>query len=604
MRRRNRPAGAADPGYSVNGNGTSRPSQARQRCAIYTRKSSEEGLDQEFNSLDAQYEACAAFIASQAGLGWKLVPDRYDDGGISGGTMERPSLQRLLQDIRDRKIDVVVVYKIDRLTRSLMDFARMVEIFDASNVSFVSVTQQFNTTTSMGRLTLNVLLSFAQFEREVTAERIRDKIAASRKKGMWMGGRVPLGYKVVDRKLLIDAEAADEVRHLFCRYLELKSVPALAREIDDGAQMHSAIAVDGQESSASPRLSHIGRGRLYHLLTNPVYIGKSRHHDQIYDGEHEAIIDPATFEAVQRLLEDQAPNRRSRSSNPDIHLLTGLVYDETGDQLSPTHAYNHGRRYRYYVSRRLRYDTSAKEGSWRIPAEELERIVLQQAKDILQDRSVLAGWMQDCPVPADRIEGALSAAVKMAAILQKQVSASEQQKSIMRTMFRAIRLSPDRIRFEMRKQALVQRLLLTWDGKAIDDQAEAEDDTASDDVEDQPLFVDRPIAIKRRGVEARIVIPGASGRDPDSLLVDLIARAHLYLGRLTDGSVSSIAELARELSVHRADISRILPLAFLSPDSTDAILTGHQPADLTVRTLARLVDIPPAWTDQARALGV
>ena len=481
---------------------------------------------------------------------------------------------------------------------------QMVEIFDASNVSFVSVTQQFNTTTSMGRLTLNVLLSFAQFEREVTAERIRDKIAASRKKGMWMGGRVPLGYKVVDRKLLIDAEAAGEVRHLFCRYLELKSVPALAREIDDGAQMHSAIAVDGQESSASPRLSHIGRGRLYHLLTNPVYIGKSRHHDQVYDGEHEAIIDTATFEAAQALLADQAPNRRSGSSNPDIHLLTGLVFDETGDLLSPTHAHNHGKRYRYYISRRLRYDASAREGSWRIPAEELERIVLQQANDILRDRSLIAGWLQDCAVPVDRIETALSRATEMALITQESVASSEQRKSILKTMFGRIMLSPDTLRFAVRKQVLVHRLLLAWDGQAIDDQAAAEDDAASDGVENPPFLIDRPIAIKRRGVEARIVIPGASGRDPDSSLVDLIARAHLYLDRLTDGSVSSIAELARELSVHRADISRILPLAFLSPDSTDAILTGHQPADLTVRTLARLVDIPPAWTDQAKAFGV
>jgi site-specific DNA recombinase len=587
----------------MNGNGISSSSQGRQRCAIYTRKSSEEGLDQEFNSLDAQYEACAAFIASQAGLGWKLVSDRYDDGGISGGTMERSSLQRLLQDIRDRKIDVVVVYKIDRLTRSLMDFARMVEIFDASSVSFVSVTQQFNTTTSMGRLTLNVLLSFAQFEREVTAERIRDKIAASRKRGMWMGGRVPVGYMVINRKLMIDAEAAHRVRHLFRRYLELGSVPALANEIDRAGGVQSAAAGNGQDDGVSRVSRRMSRGQLYHLLSNPVYIGKSRHHDQVYDGEHEGIIDPTTFRAVQARLADQTPNRRSRSSNPDIHLLTGLVYDETGDQLSPTHAYNHGKRYRYYVSKRLRYDASAREGSWRIPAEELERIVLQQAKDMLQDRSLLAGWLQDCAVSADRIEGALSAAARMWVILHEQASTSGERSSILQTMFRAIRLSPDRLLFEAKNQALVQRLLLAEDGEVVDDQAAAEDDVAFDDAESQPLLIDRPIAIKRRGVEARIVISGASGRNPDSSLVDLIARAHLYLDRLTDGSVSSIAELAGELTVHRADISRILPLAFLSPDITDMILTGRQPADLTVRTLARLIDIPPAWTDQAKALG-
>ncbi|TIV36678.1 MAG: recombinase family protein, partial [Mesorhizobium sp.] len=255
----------------------------RLRCAVYTRKSSEEGLDQEFNSLDAQREACVAFIASQVGLGWKLVPDRYDDGGISGGTMERPALQRLLQDIRDKKIDVVVVYKIDRLTRSLMDFSKIVEIFDASSASFVSVTQQFNTTTSMGRLTLNVLLSFAQFEREVTAERIRDKIAASKKKGMWMGGVVPLGYRVEHRKLVIDDGEAKIVRLLFKRYLVLKSVRDLADEAArDSLTTRTRERQDGTLAVTMP----FGRGNLYHLLSNPIYIGKIKHKDQVHDGEH------------------------------------------------------------------------------------------------------------------------------------------------------------------------------------------------------------------------------------------------------------------------------------------------------------------------------
>ena len=284
--------------------------QKKLRCAVYTRKSTEEGLDQEFNSLDAQREACVAFVASQAGMGWRLVADHYDDGGISGGTMERPALQRLLQDIRDRKVDVVVVYKIDRLTRSLMDFSKIVEVFDANEVSFVSVTQQFNTTTSMGRLTLNVLLSFAQFEREVTAERIRDKIAASRKKGIWMGGTVPMGYRAVDRKLVIDPEAAIKVRGIFSRYLELKSVPLLADELNGQSSAD-------QDPSASSRQSRraFTRGKLYHLLSNVVYIGKARHKDRIYDGEHEAIIDEATFTSAQALLKGQAPNRRSDTNS-------------------------------------------------------------------------------------------------------------------------------------------------------------------------------------------------------------------------------------------------------------------------------------------------
>ncbi len=315
--------------------------KARLRCAIYTRKSSEEGLDQEFNSLDAQHEACAAFIVSQTGLGWKLVPDRCDDGGISGGTMERPALQRLLQDILDQKVDVVVVYKIDRLTRSLADFARIVEVFDGHGVSFVSVTQQFNTTTSMGRLTLNVLLSFAQFEREVTAERIRDKIAASRKKGMWMGGRVPLGYRVQDRKLLISEPEATFVRELFRRYLEIRSVPRLAArisreasaamsEVGKNAEGDAAQPSADQSSSNSPISRPVSRGMLYSLLANPVYIGKVRHKGDIHEGEHEAIIDRDLFEAVQRQLETGAPVAMGSSCYRDIHLLTGILFDCVG----------------------------------------------------------------------------------------------------------------------------------------------------------------------------------------------------------------------------------------------------------------------------------
>ncbi len=298
------------------------------RCAIYTRKSTEEGLNMEFNSLDAQREAYVAFIASQVGLGWRLIADHYDDGGISGGTMERPALKRLLQDIRDRKVDVVVVYKIDRLTRSLIDFSKIVEVFDVNEVSFVSVTQQFNTTTSMGRLTLNVLLSFAQFEREVTAERIRDKIAASRKKGIWMGGTVPMGYRAVDRKLVIDGEAASKVRRIFGRYLELKSVPLLTDELNEQCSGEQDAPADSRESHQP-----FSRGKLYHMLSNVAYIGKARHKDRIYDGEHEAIIDEETFAAVQALLKEQAPNRRNGSNVRSRHLLTGLLFDETGDRI-------------------------------------------------------------------------------------------------------------------------------------------------------------------------------------------------------------------------------------------------------------------------------
>lgn len=564
--------------------------RSRLRCAVYTRKSSEEGLDQEFNSLDAQREACLAFIASQTGLGWKPVRDQYDDGGISGGTMQRPALQRLLQDIRDQKIDVVVVYKIDRLTRSLMDFARMVEVFDASGVSFVSVTQQFNTTNSMGRLTLNVLLSFAQFEREVTAERIRDKIAASKKKGMWMGGRVSLGYRAVDRKLVVDEEVAPKVRHLFCRYLELESVTALARDIGN---VH-----DLRDNTASPRPGRMSRGQLYHLLSNPIYIGKIRHRDQIHDGEHQGIIEQALFDEVQASLAEKSSQRRNPSNRPDVHLLTGMVFDETGDRLSPTHAYNHGKRYRYYISHRLKTACGNRSDGWRLAASNLEDIVLRQARELLLDRKLLSEWVEE-HASAQHIESFLKKNEAMAAELQP-VAISARPKQILRTIFQKITVSMDAICFVVRKQALVDRFVSARDAS----QEEEGLPEIEFPVQEEIIAIDRKIAIKRRGVEARIIIEGDTGREPEPALVALVARAHYFRSRLCDGSVSSIAELAREVSVHRADISRILPLAFLSPAIIDAILAGSQPADLTARTLSRLVDIPPCWKDQAKVLGM
>lgn len=567
------------------------------RCAIYTRKSSEEGLDQEFNSLDAQREACAAFIASQVGLGWKLVANQYDDGGISGGTMERPALQRLLQHIRDRKVDVVVVYKIDRLTRSLMDFSKIVEVFDASNVSFVSVTQQFNTTTSMGRLTLNVLLSFAQFEREVTAERIRDKIAASKKKGIWMGGHVPLGYQVVDRKLLIHDAEAETVRHLFKRYLEVRSVLLLSEEINGQIAPNSL----GTDDQPLPRQSRrFTRGKLYYLLSNQVYIGKLRHHREVFDGEHDGIIDPALFNRVQALLKSQAPNRRSFTSSPDIHLLTGLLFDETGDHLGPSHASNHGKRYRYYVSGRLRNGTAKSDaGAWRIPAAEIERLVDTEFKALLADEATITDWVCTYRSPAD-VMPVLGVARQLCSDAADQLQLRNRMLS---TAFARIVLSSGSISFEVKPATLIDQLLppggIEHCAKEQPIGSRAQSDGAT-------ITIHRQLTIKRRGVEARLVIEGASrqDREPDQTLVDLIARAHFYLERLTSGGAESIAELAEQIGVHRADISRLLPLAFLSPSILDAILSGRQPINLSARALTRLVDIPPAWSGQASALGM
>jgi site-specific DNA recombinase len=342
------------------------------RCAIYTRKSSEEGLEQEFNSLHAQREACEAFINSQRHEGWSCPPQGYDDGGRSGGNMERPALQLLLADVRGGKVDVVVVYKIDRLTRSLADFAKIVEIFDAKGVSFVSVTQQFNTTTSMGRLTLNVLLSFAQFEREVTGERIRDRIAASKKKGMWMGGVLPLGYAARKRNLVVIPEEAETVRHIFRRYAAVGSVRLLQQELQaHGMTGKSWISASGRSWGGKP----LTRGALYRMLRNRIYRGEIVHRDQTYPGEHAAVIDPGLWDTVQARLAENAVERGTgiRVKNPS--LLAGLLFDSEGQRVTPTHAVKSARHYRYYVSRPLingvRADGAA---GLRLPAAEIEQI--------------------------------------------------------------------------------------------------------------------------------------------------------------------------------------------------------------------------------------
>src|SRR5690242_2470736 len=318
---------------------------SRQRCAIYTRKSSEEGLEQEFNSLAAQREACEAFIRSQQHEGWGLAKTRYDDGGFSGGNLERPALQQLIADTRAGRIDIVVVYKVDRLTRSLADFARLVELFDAEAVSFVSVTQQFNTTSSMGRLTLNVLLSFAQFEREVTGERIRDKIAASKKKGMWMGGNIPLGYDANERSLVINPAEAETVRRIFALYRELGCVRRVKEEADRlGLRTKSSTTANGIQRGGKP----FSRGHLYTLLSNPIYAGLIAHKGQLHPGQQPALIDDASWSIVRDQLAANTRDHRHRAKSAEPSLLAGLRVDARGDRRTPSHAIKRGRRYRYY----------------------------------------------------------------------------------------------------------------------------------------------------------------------------------------------------------------------------------------------------------------
>ncbi len=372
----------------------------KKRCAVYARKSSEEGLEQEFNSLDAQREAGASFVASQRSEGWTLVPDRYEDGGFSGGTLERPALQRLLADIAMGRIDVVVVYKIDRLSRSLMDFARLVEVFDRHRVTFVSVTQAFNTTTSMGRLTLNVLLSFAQFEREVTAERIRDKFAASRAKGMWMGGWAPLGYEVRDRKLVVNEAEADIVRMIFDRFARLGSATKLAIELR-------------YRDVRGKRDRPIDKGQIYKLLNNRVYIGEAVHKGVAHKGEHEAIVSRTAWDRVQAILATNARSRGAATRAETPALLKGLIFTADGASMSPTHTRRRGRLYRYYVSQRvLKHGASEATPASRVPAGEIERAVVDQLRRLIAAPETIAATIravraQDASAAADEVREAL-----------------------------------------------------------------------------------------------------------------------------------------------------------------------------------------------------
>lgn len=561
----------------------------RLRCAIYTRKSSEEGLDQDFNSLDAQREACEAYVKSQASLGWKLSSKHYDDGGISGGTLNRPAVQELLDDIRKGLVDVVVVYKIDRLTRSLMDFAKIVDVFDDKGVSFVSVTQQFNTTTSMGRLTLNVLLSFAQFEREVTAERIKDKIAASKKKGMWMGGIVSLGYKAEDKKLIVNPEEAETVRYLFERYLELGSV----KKLSEDAKAKGLVGRTYKQKNGEIRKTvPFGRGNLYHLLSNPVYIGKIQHQDNIYDGQHEAIINQELWDAVQARMADNTKERFSRNNSKSAAILTGLIYDETGDRLSPVHAMKKGVRYRYYISNRLSNGRTQQTDGWRIPADQLEQPVLNILKEHLSNPLKLGELVQLKEKSISEHQILFALAAKLAKQLDK--SPASKRKQLLASFVSRIELQPDRLTIRID----VSSLLSTLSGEEIRD-----DQSKPNPVESKAIELKHQL--RRRGVEAKLVFaePEAREPNPDHHLIKLVAKAHLWANKLSDGTASSIGDLASQQEEDPAEISRFLPLGFLAPDIVESILAGTHPVDLTVQRLRGISSLPIDWNEQRNLFG-
>lgn len=535
------------------------------RCAIYTRKSSEEGLEQEFNSLHAQREACAAYIVSQKHEGWQAVKTHYDDGGFSGGNMERPALKQLLEDIGVGKVNVVIVYKVDRLTRSLADFAKIIERFDNHGVSFVSVTQQFNTTSSMGRLTLNVLLSFAQFEREVTSERIRDKIAASKKKGMWMGGCVPMGYDLKDRKLLINAREAQTIQHIYRRYLELGCVRMLKEDLDKQG-IHSKPR--GQKGGCS-----FTRGTLYKILSNPIYIGMIRHKGTCHPGQHKAIIDQELWDQVQRHIASNAVEHKTRSRYT-VSPLTNKLFDVSGERLVPVHVNKKGRRYRYYISQSLSANPKDSSSSgWRLPGQGIEQMITHAALGILLDDVAITAALQESGIETRYIPSLLNTASKI------KLGTGD---VVIDSFVERVELRQNGVRLTL---SLASLMAPEIDSKAV------------------TIVRDIPMQMKRRGMEMKLIIGGNGPARVDQTLVKTIVRAHKWFGDLVSGRVHSMAEIASREGIDKSYVSRIITLAFLSPDIIESIIAGRQPADLTTQKLIRRIDLPLNWAQQHDLLG-
>jgi DNA invertase Pin-like site-specific DNA recombinase len=524
------------------------------RCAIYTRVSSDQGLEQDFNSLDAQREACEAYIKSQAHEGWRLIRDRYDDGGFSGGSMDRPALKTLLDDVRARRIDVIVVYKVDRLTRLLADFAKLVELFDAHGVSFVSVTQSFNTTTSMGRLTLNVLLSFAQFEREVTGERIRDKIAASKKRGIWMGGVVPLGYRAENRALHIVEEHAALVRDLFRRYLELGSVARLHEKLDEeNFRLPIRIGGTGRRMGGG----RISGGHLRKTLSNPIYVGRLGRKGQAYVGLHAPIVDAPMWDRVQRLLAEQTRSAK-RSHEHSNALLLGKLFDDRGNRMSPSAAAKGGRRWRYYISQAVLQRRKQDAGSLaRAPAPELEKQVTQAIRDAMLasaapmtdlDTSMAGPLEQDADL-RDAIERVTISKTAIEITLVEPLSADSRDRVLTVPWTRP---SPFR-----------RREIIQGEG-------------------------DRPSRGPMR-IKARVV------------LIEALHRAHRWLDELMTDPLQSVEAIAAREGKTERSIRMTLSLAFLAPAIVKAAIEGRLPRGFGVK---RLVDAPMAWPEQWAALGL
>ena len=550
---------------------------APKRCAIYTRKSSEEGLEQNFNSLHAQRQACEAFVKSQAGEGWRLVKTGYDDGGFSGANMERPALKALLAHIKEKRIDVVVVYKVDRLTRSLADFAKIVEVFDTHGASFVAVTQQFNTTTSMGRLTLNVLLSFAQFEREVTGERIRDKIAASKQKGMWMGGTPPLGYDLRDRRLVVNEAEAMTVQLIFKLYLEFETLRRVKEELD-----RRSIVSKQRVSRGSVRHGGFpfGRGALYHLLANPVYVGEIRHRSVTYPGQHEAIVERTTWLRVQEMLCQKAAHPRGRTVRKSPGLLMGKLFDQSGEPLYSCWAKKGQRRYRYFVSKRLvRGTAKPDERGWRLPAERTELAAMAVTRQMLSDRGALASTLKACGFAAAELKQGVDA-------IDNKVKSHQQVETTADTStpIERVELRRDGMQITLNLRALLPSDRFPAGGA---------------DLRMTRLV---PMQMRRRGVETRLVLPGEAVVAPrtDPALLRALARGYQWFGELAAGTAVSTKQIAARERISDSYVRHLVPLALLAPAIVECICAGRQSVCLSAERLKTQAGVPIEWDAQQR----
>jgi site-specific DNA recombinase len=539
------------------------------RCAIYTRKSSEDGLEQEFNSLDAQRESCASYVASQKHEGWVLLPTAYDDGGLSGGSLERPALQRLMQDMRDGLVDQIIVYKIDRLTRSLADFSKIVDVLDAAGASFVSVTQSFNTATSMGRLTLNMLLSFAQFEREVTAERIRDKIAASKRKGLWMGGLVPIGYDADGRTLSINEAEAATVRKLYDLYEHHQTVRAVKEHADRlKLTTKRRTASDGTVRGGGP----FARGHIHHLLINPLYAGRIRHRKLVHDGQHPALIDPARWDRIQRMLQDGAAKDRRTRSKSQSSSLSGKLFDETGDRLTPSHTKTRlGKRLRYYISHRL----IAKSGEqhldgWRLPAPELEAQVAALTRKTMTDASAVTRLMI----------GASSDDIGNAQVLLTNWLATAAQADLLLLVMK-ITIEPGQLTVKIDLNQVADIL-----------------DTDADTLNAEELKISSVFQIRKRGVETKLIFADLPTRQDDALIRN-IAKAHSWFEQMKTGKTFAQVATAEQTSKRR--VQQMIDLAFLAPDIVRDVLDGNQPIGFTSDWCLRHA-LPSDWNEQRQLL--